>query len=82
MHVHERRAARVLVGMGGLAVVCVASGMTGIPRLITAGAVLMMLAPLTALASVALGTLRAGDRMAGYAIGAILVIGVGMLLAY
>lgn len=68
--------------MGGLAVMCVVLGMSGVHQLITVGAVVMMLAPLGALSSVAVAAIRARDRLAAYAVGAIVVTGAGMLLAW
>ncbi|HWP38788.1 MAG TPA: hypothetical protein VNL18_14675 [Gemmatimonadales bacterium] len=82
MRQHEERAGTSLVVMGALAVASVLAGM-GLrrPDFVTAGATLMMAAPLAALAGVAFSALRARDRLAPYAIGALLVTAAGMLLA-
>jgi hypothetical protein len=73
--------AGTLVGWGALAAICIVLGLTGIRQLVTAGTVAVMLAPLGALGTVAFAALRARDRLAAYAIGAILVTGVGILIA-
>jgi len=67
--------------MGAVAVACVALGIGGIDVLIPVGAAAMMLAPLAALGGVAVAAAKARDRLAGYALGALLVIALGMVLA-
>jgi hypothetical protein len=79
---HDDRAGQVLTFMGALAVVSVVAGI-GLARdeLVAAGAAVTMAAPLAALAGVAVSALRARDRLARFAVGALLVIAAGMLLA-
>ncbi|OGU02231.1 MAG: hypothetical protein A2W29_12905 [Gemmatimonadetes bacterium RBG_16_66_8] len=78
---YDAWAARILVLMGTVAVVLVVVGLVAVPALVPIGAAGMMLAPLAALSGVAVGAIRARDRLAGYAVGAVLVTALGMLLA-
>ena len=78
---YDARAARILALMGTVAVVLVVVGLGAAPALVPIGAAAMMLAPLAALAGVAVGAIRARHRLAVYAVGAVLVTALGMLLA-